>query len=125
MLENPILMEAETDRTVWAEAAARHAMFERNWEWLESNAAEVHTHRGKFVCIAGQELFVGDSVDQVLRAATAAHPEDHRALYPVYPSPKHTANLCAVVERSLTVSPSRPKVSPIYGARIAAVAWCR
>jgi len=76
MAENPIAMEEENDPVVWAEAAARHGKFARNWAWLESNAAEVYSHRGKFICIAGQELFVGDSVDEVLRAAAAMHPED-------------------------------------------------
>lgn len=76
MPENLITMEAESDPAIWAAAAARHDMFERNWAWLESNAAEVYSHRGKFICVAGQTLFVGNSVDDVLRAATAAHPED-------------------------------------------------
>ena len=76
MPENMITMEAENDPAIWAAAAARHAMFERNWAWLESNATDVYSHRGKFICVAGQELFVGDSVDDVLGAANAVHPED-------------------------------------------------
>lgn len=76
MPENPIMMEIENDPVIWADAATRQAMFERNWAWLESNAAEVYSHRGKFICIAGQELFVGDSVDDVLHAAMTAHPGD-------------------------------------------------
>lgn len=76
MPDNPITIETESDPAIWAEAAARHQMFERNWAWLESNTAEVYSRRGKFICIAGQGLFVGDSVEDVIRAATAAHPKD-------------------------------------------------
>lgn len=50
--------------------------FERNRAWLEAHASEVYRHRGKFICIAGQQLFVGDTVQEVLAQARAAHPED-------------------------------------------------
>lgn len=73
---NPIVMEIETDPTDCAEASRRKELFEKNWDWLEANASEVYSHRGKFICIAGRELFVGDSVDEVLEAAQSAHPED-------------------------------------------------
>ena len=71
-----VVMEIETDPKVCAEVAARHALCERNWRWLQANANEAYSHRGKHICVAGQQLFVGDSVREVLRAAAAAHPED-------------------------------------------------
>ena len=74
--QSPIVMEIETDPKLCAEVAARHARCERNWRWLQANATEAYAHRGKHICIAGQELFVGDSAEEVLRAAEAAHPED-------------------------------------------------
>lgn len=73
---NPIVMEMETDPVICAEVARRHALFEQNWAWLEANASEVYANRGKFVCIAGQELFVGDSAKAVFDQAKAAHPDD-------------------------------------------------
>ncbi|HQU42310.1 MAG: hypothetical protein B7Z73_10985 [Planctomycetia bacterium 21-64-5] len=73
---NPLVMEIETDPEVCAEIAARHQRCERNLRWLEANAAEVYSNRGKFICIAGQELFVGGSPEEVLFAAEASHPED-------------------------------------------------
>lgn len=69
-------MEVETDPAVCADVTRRMNLFERNLDWLEVHASEVYAHRGKFVCIAGQELFVGDNVGEVLKAAKAAHPED-------------------------------------------------
>jgi hypothetical protein len=50
--------------------------FERNWAWLEANSKEVYSHRGKIICIAGQELFVADTTEEVLALAQAAHPDD-------------------------------------------------
>lgn len=73
---NAVSIEVVDDPTVAAEMARRKDLFERNWAWLEANATEVYSHRGKFICIAGQELFVGDSVEEVLHAAQAAHHDD-------------------------------------------------
>jgi hypothetical protein len=73
---NPIVMEIETNPKGCADAARRKARYEQNWDWLEAHSSEVYAHRGKFVCMAGQELFVGDTVIDVLRSAEAAHPED-------------------------------------------------
>jgi hypothetical protein len=72
----PITVVEETDAVEIARAQSRRARFERNWSWLEDHASEVYSHRGKIICIAGQELFVGDSTQEVLARAKAAHPED-------------------------------------------------
>lgn len=71
-----ITMHEETDPVENAKARESRDRFERNWDWLEDHATEVYSHRGKFLCIAGQELFVGDAVEDVIARATAAHPED-------------------------------------------------
>jgi hypothetical protein len=65
-----------TDPVEVAKAEAQHERFERNWDWLEAHASEVYSHRGKFICIAGQDLFVGDSIQDVVARAKAAHPDD-------------------------------------------------
>lgn len=59
-----------------SEIREAHERCQRNWDWLEANAKEVYSHRGKYICIAGQELFVGDDVLEVLARARAAHPKD-------------------------------------------------
>lgn len=33
-------------------------------------------HRGKYICIAGEELFVADTVKEAIALATTAHPDD-------------------------------------------------
>jgi hypothetical protein len=65
-----------TDPEELAQAKARREKFERNWAWLEAHASEVYSHRGKVICVAGQELFVSDTTAEVLEKAKATHPED-------------------------------------------------
>src|SRR5258708_7384502 len=66
-----------TDPIEIAKAREQDEKFERNLAWLDAHATDVFSHRGKHICIAGQELFVADTVDEVLAKAKAAHPEDN------------------------------------------------
>src|SRR2546426_3431855 len=73
----PIIVEEVTDPVELQKAHAQDERFERNWAWFEAHAAEIYAHhRGKCLCIAGQELFVADTAEEVLALARAAHPED-------------------------------------------------
>jgi len=46
-----------------------------------SHATEVYArHRGKCICVAGEELSVAASPDEVLARARAAHPEDNGSI---------------------------------------------
>jgi hypothetical protein len=75
--ENTVRMREMIDPVQRAEAGARCARLERNWVWFEAHASEVYArHRGKCICIAGEELFVADTAEEVLAQAAAAHPED-------------------------------------------------
>ena len=62
------------------ELAAFHAQgqrYERNLAWLLARLPEIHAqHKGKCICVAGQELFVADTTQEVIALAHAAHPED-------------------------------------------------
>ena len=72
-----IVLEEVTDPAQLIEAQARRQRLERNWTWFERHAAEIYTqHRGKCICISGEELFVADTAEDVLAQASAAHPED-------------------------------------------------
>lgn len=58
-------------------ASARRERFDRNWGWFRQQAPDVYsTHRGKVICVAGQELFVADTTQEAVALASAAHPED-------------------------------------------------
>lgn len=72
-----VVMEEVTDPGELARARAWRARADRNAAWLQTHAAEVYPHyRGKFICVAGEELFAADSADEVLSLARSAHPED-------------------------------------------------
>lgn len=73
----PVLMGEISDREEVARAQAQQERFDRNAAWLQAHAAEIYSrHRGRCICVAGQELFVGDTPEEVLALAKAAHPED-------------------------------------------------
>jgi hypothetical protein len=73
----PITMEIITDPAELAPALAQRKQFDRNAAWLHAHAAEIYPkHRGKCVCIAGEELFVADTAREAAALATTAHPED-------------------------------------------------
>ena len=75
--QNSIVMEEVTDEKELAEAHERREKFDRNAAWLHNHASEVYPkHRGKFICIAGEELFVGESPQEVIKKARLHHPED-------------------------------------------------
>ncbi len=70
-------MEEITDPAELAEARARHERFARNSAWLQRHATEIYTqHRGKCICVAGEELFIAGTPEEVLAQARAAHPEE-------------------------------------------------
>lgn len=83
-----ITMREETDAIEIAKAQARREKFDRNYAWLEAHAAEVFSHRGKYICIAGQQLFVGDDIKVLLAQAKSAHPDDDGPLIQYVPMEK-------------------------------------
>jgi hypothetical protein len=78
---NPIVMSEETDPVELAKAHKRWEQADRNSAWLQAHVPEIYRqHRGKCICVAGQELFVADTVAEVTALAKAAHPEDDGAI---------------------------------------------
>lgn len=79
--QNTIVMEEVIDPQGIAEARARRERFDRNSAWLQTHAEEVYTrYRGKCICVAGEELFVADTPEEVLAQARAAHSEDNGSI---------------------------------------------
>ncbi len=73
----PIVMEEVTDSEQLVQACQQREQFDRNSAWLQAHIVEVYsTHRGKCICIAGEELFVADTAKEAIAQATAAHPDD-------------------------------------------------
>jgi len=73
-------MTEERDPLELAKAHAQLDRYEQNWAWLQGHAAEAYRHRGKMICVAGQELFVGNTIAECLGWANATHPEDDGVL---------------------------------------------
>ena len=79
MKENPIVIELENLDSPEEVAASREQdkQFDRNSAWLQSHILEIGDKCcGKCICIAGHQLFVGDTVQEAVAQATAVHPED-------------------------------------------------
>jgi hypothetical protein len=78
MNENQIVVEIEYPSAEEIVDARKHwEQFDRNSAWLQEHILEIgETCRGKVICIAGQELFVGETTREAVDKATAAHPED-------------------------------------------------
>jgi len=73
----PVVMEEVTDPVEIAKAEAQRERFDRNSAFLEAHASAVYTrHRGKCVCVAGEELFVADTPVEAMALGKAAHPDD-------------------------------------------------
>jgi len=85
----PITMEEVTDPEELAKARAQRERFDRNFAWFKAHAGEIFTPcRGKCICIAGEELFVADTPDEVMALAQAAHPEDDSSFMQYIPREK-------------------------------------
>jgi hypothetical protein len=96
-------MEEVTDPVELAKARARQEQFERNLAWFDAQASEIYArHRGKCLCIAGQELFVADTAEEALALAAAAHPDDEGRFTRYIPKQK-MARIYAAQRRLVSV----------------------
>ena len=73
----PIVMEEVTDADELAHARRQRESFDRNAAWLQRHVPAVYArHRGKCICVAGEELFVAGTAREAIALARTAHPED-------------------------------------------------
>ena len=72
-----IVMEEVSDADEIAQARRQRERFDRNAAWLQRHISEIYgAHRGKCICIAGEELFVAHSAREATALARVAHPDD-------------------------------------------------
>ncbi len=70
-----VIVEVEVSEQERAANILAQKQFHLNMQWWNERVAELEPlHRGRFVCVAAQELFVGDNAKEVIDRATAAHP---------------------------------------------------
>jgi hypothetical protein len=72
-----ITMHIETDPEKIAQARKAHEDFKRNVEWWNEHVQDVPRDAdGKFVAVAGRQLFIADTRKKAEELARAAHPDD-------------------------------------------------
>lgn len=87
----PITLEEVTNPVDLAQVQRQREQFDRNFAWLQAHASEVYAnHRGKCICIAGEELFVADTPEQALALGASAHPDDDGSFVHYIPLEKLT-----------------------------------
>ena len=85
----PIVMEEMNDPKILSTAQQQDALYARNFAWFQAHATEIFTsYRGKCICVAGQELFIADTPEEVIAQAKAAHPEDDGSFLHYIPKQK-------------------------------------
>lgn len=81
--QSPMIVE-EIEITDSAEQARVKQSFEqarRNRKWLEARWSElVSQFVGKHLAVAGEEAFIGETVEEAIAQARAAHPDDQGML---------------------------------------------
>jgi hypothetical protein len=92
MEENRIIMETIPETPEEAAASRKQSeQYDRNSKWLQAHILEIgQNYRGKLICVAGEELFVGDDVREVVARAEAAHPDDTGLLIHRIPKERYT-----------------------------------
>ena len=79
-----VIVEEQLSPEELAGYHARCEEYERNRAWFQAHLDEIRARCvGKHICVAGEELFVGDTPQEAIAQARAAHPKDggHMALY--------------------------------------------
>jgi hypothetical protein len=85
----PIVISEVTDPIELAKSRAQNERVDRNSAWLQAHVSEIYSqHRGKCICVAGEELFVASDPKEVVARARAAHPEDDGFLIRYIPREK-------------------------------------
>ncbi len=70
------------------EEAKRFQEDMEDMQWFDEHVHEIfETCKGKYVAVANKELFVGDTVEEVLMAVRAKYPDRHPNIDYVNPNP--------------------------------------
>ncbi len=101
---NPIVMSEVTDPVELAKARKRWEQADRNSAWLQAHVPEIYSrHRGKCICVAGEELFVADTPRRSLRHGEVCPPGRRRCSLSLYPQREGDAHLCEFQDSGFSV----------------------
>src|SRR3954470_1276313 len=98
----PVVIETpEVSDEERAAGIAMLAEHDKNVTWWNAHVEEILAlHAGKYVCVAGQELFVGDDPVEVAARAKAAHPNPGRGFFCTH-LPTHQGPMIYALRRTL------------------------
>jgi len=66
-----------TDPAELARAQVHRTQFDRNWAWLKQHATEIYArHRGKYVVVAAEQTFFGETAEEAWAQVAEAAIED-------------------------------------------------
>ena len=88
------------------ELARSFEQFRRNLNWFSEHATELdvfNRYSGRHIAVAGAELFIGDSPEEVTRLAREKYPDNHPFIYHIQkerPSPRANGPL-TFIERPM------------------------
>ena len=92
----PTMTEVPQTEEEKARVAERKRRFLSNLSWFEEHALEIgEKHRGRYICVAGGELFVGDDPRELREMARAKYPDDYGAYFSKYIPPHRGPKLYA------------------------------
>jgi len=93
VLPSPLTaIEEMTDPGELARAQAHRQQFDRNWAWLKGHATEIYTrHRGRYIVVAAEQKFVGDTAEQAWARVAAAEIDDKGGF--IMQVPKHGSGM--------------------------------
>jgi hypothetical protein len=78
--EPSTILEEGTDHEESARLRAQMERFQKNSNWLQDHWGDLLPQAlGKFIAVAGQEAFIGDTTEEAWTKAKASHPEDDGA----------------------------------------------
>jgi hypothetical protein len=80
-----VLVEVEYTPEELALWRRQNAVFLKNREWFRTNAQELYkNYAGRFICVAGGEVFAGDDAQDVYSRAYTVYPEERSGGYGMY-----------------------------------------
>ena len=75
MNENPVALERVTNPAMSEQTRAHSEQLKRNLDWLNARWDDLLARdRGRYVAVAGQELFLADTYQKAMELARAAPP---------------------------------------------------
>jgi hypothetical protein len=100
MWDSRITIEEVNDPVELERLRQHRERAQKNWDWLKAHQHELLPHGfGKFLAVAGQEAFLGETLEEAKAWIERSHPEDTGAILEYVMPPNgpriYTPRLCS------------------------------